>query len=166
MPLTTTRTIDAPLETVFQIISEPHNYPQVFRYISEVKINDKPDSRDEHISTGRDFQVKISMRQVNQAYWLRFKEIELVDHESYRLLADANGCRWEISFAVRPADGKTDLLIVLETAPYRFYAKVMLFLFGSYLHQALQKFADEVKKSCEGFNRDSIQLEEENGSYD
>lgn len=164
MPLTTTRTIDAPLETVFQIVSEPQNYPQVFPYISDVKFKEKADGGVDRRSTERNFEVKISMRQINQPYWLLFKEVQHVENESYRLLADANGCRWEISFAVRPVDGNTELLIVLETAPYRFYAKVMLFLFGSYLQQGLQKFADEVKKSCERFNSDSMQLEDENGS--
>lgn len=67
-----------------------------------------------------------------------------------RLVSDEGGTIWDSVFTVSPVDGGTELMLVMDAAPYTFKSKILVPIMKFVIRMGLVKDMDAVKEYCEG----------------
>ena len=139
---TVTRSIDAPLEVVFDTISDIRNFSKAVPEIINVEF-----LSDVHSGVGTRFRETRLMRGREASTVLEVTDF--VDDERIRLVADSHGAIWDSEFTVRQHGGATELTLTMDARPHGLLARLTIPATRGFVQKALEQDLDAVKRWCE-----------------
>ena len=139
---TVTRSIDAPLEVVFETISDIRNFSQAVPEIINIEFLSET-----HSGVGTRFRETRLMRGREASTVLEVTEF--ADDERVRLVADSHGAIWDSEFTVREQGGATILTLTMDARPHGLAARLTLPVTRGFVRKALEHDLDAVKRWCE-----------------
>ena len=142
---TVRRTIRAPVEAVFDTISDISRLSEAVPHL--VRVEFLTESR---VGLGTRFRETRRMGKREVSTVLEFTEY--VKNDRVRLVSDAGGTVWESLLTVTPVHGgeSTRLDLVMEARPYRLLARVFVPLMKGVVAKAVEGDMDAVKGWVEG----------------
>ena len=139
---TITRTIAAPIHTVFQTVAKIDNFSKAVPHIVSVEI-----LSDVKSGVGTRFRETRLMK--GKKAMTELEVTEYVENDHVRMVADASGTIWDTVFTVKPANGQTDLTMIMDAKAYKLWSKVLNPLLKGMIQKAIEKDMDAVKSYCE-----------------
>lgn len=140
---TASRTIHAPIETVFDTVAHIENYSNAIPQIVDVEF-----LSDVRSGVGTRFRETRLMGRAKASTELEVTEY--VENDHIRLVTDTHGTVWDSVFTVKPAaGGGVELTLVMDANAHKFLAKLMNPLVRGVIRRALEKDMDAVKAFCE-----------------
>ncbi|MHC4668834.1 MAG: SRPBCC family protein [Planctomycetota bacterium] len=140
---TVSRTIHAPIETVFATVAHIENFskavPHIVKveFLSDVRAGVGTRFRETRLMGGKEASTELEVT-------------EYVENDRVRLVADTHGTVWDTVFTVRPAPvGGVELRMVMDANAYKLVAKLMNPLVQVLIRKAIEKDMDAVKAFCE-----------------
>ncbi|MHC4136946.1 MAG: SRPBCC family protein [Planctomycetota bacterium] len=140
---TASRTIHAPIETVFATVAQIENYskavPQIVsvEFLSDVRSGVGTHFRETRLMGGKQTRTELAVT-------------EYVENDHIRLVTDTHGTVWDSVFTVKPATGGgVELTLVMDAHAHKFLAKLTNPLIKGAIRKALEKDMDAVKAFCE-----------------
>ena len=140
--ITLQRTIDAPLERVFETIADIGKYSQAVPHITEVEI-----LSDVQSGVGTRFRETRVVKGHETT-----TEIEVAEYETnrhIRCVSDTHGTVWDTLFEVASRGGKTVLTMTMDARAYKLLSKVTNTLIRGMVAKAVEDDMDAVKSYCE-----------------
>lgn len=140
---TVTRTIQAPIETVFDTVANIENFkkavPQIVRveFLSDTRAGVGTRFRETRLMGKREATVELEVT-------------ECVPNDRIRIISDTHGTVWDTVFSVKPARNQgVELEMVMDATAYKFLPKIMNPLIKGVIRKAIEKDMDAVKAYCE-----------------
>ena len=136
------RTIDAPVDLVFQTISDIRNFSKAIpdivhaEILSDVQTGVGTRFRETRLMKGREATTELEVT-------------EYVENDRIRIVADSHGTVWDSVFTVKSAQGQTTLELTMRANAYKLGAKLANPLMKSWLTKALESDMEAVKTYCE-----------------
>lgn len=136
------RTVNAPIERVFQTVADISQFsqaiPQIVKveFLSDVKSGIGTRFRETRLMNGKEATTELEVT-------------EYVDNERIRLVADTHGCVWDTLFEVKPDNGQSELTMTMDARPYKLMARVMNLAIGGMIKKLVERDMDAVKAFCE-----------------
>ena len=112
-----TRTIDAPVEKVFETVGHIENFKRAIPHIVDVKF-----LSEQHSGVGTRFQETRLMG--GREASTELEVTEWVENERVRIVADSGGTIWDTVFTVAAEGSGTVLEMEMEARPYKLAAKL------------------------------------------
>ena len=138
----TTRVIAAPIDVVFDAISDVRNFSQAVSHITHIEF-----LTDQRVGVGTRFRETREMNGRSQT--VELEVAEYVENEQIRMISDAGGTVWDTVFTVAPVGDVVEMKMVMEAKPHKFLAKIMNLLIRSMVVKAVEADMDAVKVYCE-----------------
>ncbi len=148
--VTVQRHIAAPVDRVFQAVAHIENFAKAVPQISNVEF-----LTESHVGVGTRFRETRVMHGKEASTELEVTEYE--PNDRVRLVADSHGTVWDTVFTVKPANGGTDLEMVMDAKAYKLLAKLMNPLVCRMISKYVAADMDAVKAYCEGDSDDATQ---------
>lgn len=140
---TVVRTVDAPLELVFDKATNIETLPEVVPDVLEVSFLSS--SRK---GVGTRFRQTRAMGRRTSVTELEVTEYVL--NERARMVADQGGTIWDTVYSTRPmGDGSIELKVVMDANAYKTLPKLLNPLIGGFVRKAINADMDAIKASCE-----------------
>ena len=142
---TSTRKIAAPVNLVFDTVSQITNFseaiPQIVNveFLSEQKSGLGTRFKETRLMNGREATTELEVT-------------EFVPNERIRLVSDAGGTIWDTVFTVQPAGDQVELDMVMNASAYKFTSRIMNIFIKGFVQRALEQDMDAVKEYCEQKN--------------
>ena len=138
-----TRTIEAPIESVFETVAHIENFQKVVPAIVNVEF-----LSDSITGVGTKFRETRKMGKRENTTELEVTEY--VSNERVRLVADQGGTIWDTVFTVAPmSEGKVELKMVMDANAYKLSAKLVNPMIKALVRKAIESDMDAVKAYCE-----------------
>ncbi len=134
--------IKAPVETVFDRITNIENFTTVAPHIISIEFLSKQKS-----GVGTRFTETRVMKGRKASTELELTEYR--PHEHARFISDAGGTIWDSVFTTTPEDDGTKLTMVMEARPHKFFAKIITPLIMGMVGKAVNEDMLGVKTYCE-----------------
>ena len=141
--ITVTRSIEAPVETVFQTVSDISNFRKAIPHITDVQF-----LTDQRSGVGTRFRETRSMKGRQHATELEVTEYQ--PNDRVRMVADSHGTVWDTVFEVVPNGSGADLSMVMDARAYKLIPKLLNPLMKGFVAKAVEADMDAVKSYCEG----------------
>ena len=141
-PITATRVIDAPLEVVFETVSDIRNYARAAPHITNVEF-----LSEQQVGKGTRFRETRLMNGREATTELEVTEYEKNDR--VRLVADSGGTIWDSIYTFQPTGDKVELKLTMEAREYKFMARVFIPLFRGKVVEGVEHDMDVLKEHCE-----------------
>ena len=141
--ITVTRSIQAPVQRVFETVADVEGFSRAVPEIQEVEF-----LSDIRRGVGTRFRETRLMRGRKVVTELEVTEYE--EDERVRLISDTSGVVWDSVFTVRPEADGTLLELTMEARPYKLLPKLTTPLLKGMITKALVADMDAVKVYCEG----------------
>ncbi len=140
---TATRTIQAPLDLVFDTVANIENFRQVVPDILKVEFLSET-----KLGVGARFRETRRMGKREASTTLEVTEY--VPNERIRLVSDQGGTIWDSVFTTRAlSPNEVELTLTMDANAYRLLAKLFNPLIKGMVQKALEKDMDAVKVWCE-----------------
>lgn len=139
---TAVRTIDAPLERVFDTVAHIENFakavPQIVatEFLSDVTSGVGTRFRETRLMHGREATTELEVT-------------EYAENERVRIVADAGGTVWDTVFTVSPDSDGVQLTLTMDARPYRLLSRVVNPFIKGFVRRAIESDMDAVKTYCE-----------------
>lgn len=136
------RQIQAPVNEVFQTISDIRNFsksvPEIIdvEFLSETKSGVGTRFRETREFKGREAATELEVT-------------EFVENDHVRIISDTQGTIWNSLFTVTEKDGGCQLTLEMEARSYKLLSKMMTPLMKGFISKALERDMDAVKEYCE-----------------
>ena len=140
--ITIGRTINAPVDKVFDTLANINQFRQAIPHIVKVEF-----LSDTKAGVGTRFRETRLMRGKEVSNDLEV--VEYVPNEHVRIVADTHGTVWDTVFSVRAKDGLTELTMVMDARPHQLLPKIMTPLIMPMVTKAIVQDMDSVKAFCE-----------------
>ena len=140
--ITLTRQIQAPVEVVFQTVSDIQNFKKAVPDIIDVDFLSETKS-------GVGTRFKETREFKGREATTVLEVTEFVENEHVRIVSDTQGTIWDSIFRVSIKNGKCELTLEMEARPYKFLSKIMTPLVKGFIRKALERDMDAVKNYCE-----------------
>lgn len=137
-----TKTIYAPVEVVFDTVSDIRKFSEAVPDIINIEILSEVTS-----GVGTRFRETRLMNGKEAITELEVTEYE--ENKLIRLVADSHGTVWDSLFTVRDSEGKTELVLVMDANAYKLMSKLSNLLMKKIMKRALENDMDAVKQFCE-----------------
>ena len=140
--MTVTRRIAAPMDVVFRTVADINRFaqvvPQIVRIelLSDVRSGIGTRFRETRLMNGQEVSTELAVT-------------EYVENNRVRIVSDAGGTVWDTVFTVVPAEGSTELTMVMEARPYELRARITTRLIAGAVRKAVEQDMDAVKAFCE-----------------
>ena len=138
-----TRTIDAPINLVFQTVADERRLSQVLphivnvEFLSDVRAGVGTRFRETRLMNGKEATTELEVT-------------EFVENEHVRLVTtDSLGTTWDTVFAVTADNGGTKLTMTMDARADKWLAKVFVFVIRSMIKRAVERDMDLVKRFCD-----------------
>ena len=141
-PITTTRYIEAPPESVFTVIADIGNWAKAVPDV--IKIEMLSD-----ITTGVGTRFRETRLMKGKEATTELEVTEYLANQRIRIVADAGGTVWDSVHTVTPERGGTELELSMDARPHTFLARLITPFIKPMLTKALAKDMDAVKVYCE-----------------
>jgi len=144
-----TRTIEAPVEAVFDTIAHVENFSRAVPNIANVDY-----LTDQQRGVGTRFRETRVMR--GREATTELEVTEYVENDRVRMVADEGGSVWDTVFTVQSqGEGQgTQLELAMEAVPHKLAARVLNPLTKSIVRRAIEGDMDAVKVYCESVDQD------------
>lgn len=140
---TATRSIQAPLDLVFDTVANIENFRQVVPDILKVEFLSET-----KLGVGARFRETRRMGKREASTTLEVTEY--VPNERIRLVSDQGGTIWDSVFTTRAlSPNEVELTLTMDANAYRLLAKLFNPLIKGMVQKALEKDMDAVKVWCE-----------------
>lgn len=140
--ITSTRTINAPVDVVFKTVADIKNFSKAIPQIVNVEMLSDVTS-----GVGTRFRETRNMNGRKASTELEVTEYE--ENNRIRLVSDTHGTIWDSVFTVKEKDDQTELTLVMDAKAYKMMSKFMNPLMKRMIQKALEKDMDAVKIYCE-----------------
>lgn len=140
--ITHERTINAPLELVFQAIGSAEEFAKVIPDVVKIEFLSNV-----HSGVGTKFRETRIMKGKEAATELEVTEY--VENERIRLVSDTFGTIWDSVFTVSHEGDATKLTLTMDAEPQSLTAKLSLPMMKGMISKALEQDMDTVKMHCE-----------------
>lgn len=141
--VTVERQIQAPVEAVFQAVTDLPNLPETMPEIVDVEFLTEQ-------TAGIGTRFRESRRMGKRVHVTELEVIELVANEHTRMVADSGGTIWDTTMTVRPVDGGgTSLEIAMDCRGHTLVTKIMNPVMKGLFRKGLDTHIDAVKAYCE-----------------
>jgi len=136
------RRIDAPVDAVFQTVSNVENMakavPHIVKteFLSDVRSGVGARFRETRVMNGREGTTVLEVT-------------EYAENEHIRIVADEGGTVWDTVFTVEADGDGTRLEMVMDAKPYQLKAKLMTPMIMGMIKKAVESDMDAVKSYCE-----------------
>ena len=140
--VTVTRRIAAPVDAVFRTVADIRQFSQVapqivgIEFLSDVQSGIGTRFRETRLMNGQEVSTELAVT-------------EYVENNRVRIVSDAGGTVWDTVFTVVPAEGSTELTMVMEARPYELRARITTPLIAGAVRKAVEQDLDAVKDFCE-----------------
>ena len=141
-PIIVSRTIEAPLDLVFQTVGDVRNFRQAVPHITNVEF-----LTEQQCGAGTRFRETRTMK--GREHSVELEVTEFVENERIRLVSDAGGTIWDTVFSVSPREGQVELTMQMDVRPYRLLARMMIPLVRGMVVKGVTADMDAVKAFCE-----------------
>ena len=141
--MTVTRTIDAPIETVFQSVSDIESFPDIQPEVLSIEF--LTESR-----SGQGTRFRETRRHGKQEMVTELEVTEFVENERIRMVTDSHGTVWDTIFVVRPEGSGAELSITMDARPHKLLPKIMNPLLKGTFRKGIESYADLLRDHCEG----------------
>lgn len=139
---TVIRTINAPIEQVFDAVAHVENFSKAVPHITNVEF-----LSESHAGVGTRFRETRLMR--GRESTTELEVTEYVENESIRLVSDQGGTIWDTIFTVTPKGDQTELAMVMDAKAYKLLAKLMNPFIKGIVKKAVEEDMDAIKAHCE-----------------
>ena len=136
------RIISAPLDLVFETISDVRNFRHAVPHITNVEF-----LSDQQTGVGTCFLETRVMKGREQT--VELEVTEYVKNERVRMVSDAGGTIWDTLFTVSKSSDNVEMIMHMEIKPYKFFAKMFTPLIRRMVANAVESDMDSVKVYCE-----------------
>lgn len=139
---TVTRTINAPIERVFETVAHIENFskavPEIIKteLLSEIEYGVGTRFRETRLMSGKQTSTELEVT-------------EYVENDRVRIVSDAGGTVWDSVFEVAPVDGQVQLTLSMDANAYKLLSRLMNPLIKGMVKKALESDMDSVKIYCE-----------------
>jgi hypothetical protein len=136
------RTIDAPLDAVFDTVAGIENLPTVIpdvigiEFLSDSKAGVGTRFRETRTMNGKESVTELEVT-------------ECVQGERIRMVADSHGTIWDSVFTVRGAGARTELVLTMDARAKKLFASLLNPALKGLIKKGLEKHMDAVKEYCE-----------------
>ena len=137
-----TRTIEAPLELVFQTVSDVRNFRKAVPHILNIDF-----LTEQQHGVGTRFRETRLMNKREATCELEVTEY--VENDRVRMVSDAGGTIWDSVFTVAQKDDHVELRMEMEARPHTLFAKVITPLIRGMVVKGVSADMDSVKVYCE-----------------
>ncbi len=141
-PVHITRTIDAPLDTVFQTIADARKFSDAVPHITHVAF-----ITDQQAGGGTRFRETRSMNGREQT--IELEVAEYIENDRVRMISDVGGTVWDTMFTVASDAGHVTLDMKMDIKPHKLLAKIMTPLIRGMVVKGVVADMDAVKAYCE-----------------
>lgn len=140
---TVVRSIQAPVETVFDTIAHIENFKKAVPHILRTEF-----LSEQRTGVGTRF---LETRDMNgKEATVELEVTEYVPHERVRIVSDTHGTVWDAVFTVKPTPGgRAELTMVMDAKAYKFLPKLVNPLIKGMIQKHVEKDMDLVKAYCE-----------------
>jgi uncharacterized protein YndB with AHSA1/START domain len=137
-----TRTIQAPVEQVFDAVAHIDRFSQIVEDIVRVEY------LSEH-ERGVGARFRETRRMNGNEETVELEVTEYVENDRVRIVADAGGTVWDTLFTVAAGDRETTLTMTMEARAHKLLAKLINPLIKGMVRKSVEKDMDAVKVFCE-----------------
>lgn len=141
-PISAARTIHAPVEQVFAVVSDVRNFAKAVPHILDIEF-----MTDQQHGAGTKFRETRDMNGKTASVVIEVAEYQ--ENESVRMVSDEGGTIWDSVFRVEPKGEATELSLVMEVKPHKITAKMMVPLISGMVRKGVEADMDAVKEYCE-----------------
>ena len=140
---TVVRTIDAPIERVFDTVAHVENFAKAVsqivatEFLTDVTSGVGTRFRETRLMHGREAETELEIT-------------EYSENDRVRIVADAGGTIWDTVFAVSPESEGVRLVLTMEARPYTLMARLVNPFIKGFVRKAIESDMDAVKIYCEG----------------
>ena len=141
-PIHFSRTIAAPLDLVFQTVSDVRNFRDAVPHITHVEF-----LSDQQVGAGTRFRETRLMNGREQT--VELKVAEYIDNDRVRMISDAGGTIWDTMFSVSKGSDNITLEMKMDIKPHTLIARIMTPLIRGMVVKGVESDMDAVKAFCE-----------------
>ncbi|TQV87733.1 SRPBCC family protein [Aliikangiella coralliicola] len=141
-PIKITRTINSPANIVFNTVADISQFSEAIPHITKVEF-----LTDQKSGVGTRFIETRLMRGKEASTELEVTEY--VENERIRLVTDNHGSVWDTVFTVSQQGEKTELVMIMDSKPYKLIPKLTYPLIKGIIAKAVESDMDSVKQFCE-----------------
>lgn len=139
---TVERTINAPIDVVFDTVANISQFSQAIPHIVKVEI-----LSDVQSGVGTRFRETRLMK--GKEATTELEVTEYVENERVRIVADSHGTVWDTLFTVEAQDGATLLTMRMDARAYKLLPKLINPFVAGSIKKAIESDMDAVKVYCE-----------------
>ncbi|MEM8486574.1 MAG: SRPBCC family protein [Bacteroidota bacterium] len=141
-PVHIIRRIDAPLDEVFQTVSDVRNFSEAVPHIAKVEF-----LTEQKVGKGTRFLETRSMNGREQT--IELEVADFIENDRVRMISDVGGTVWDTMFTVSSDAGKVMLEMKMDIKPHKLLAKLMTPLIRGMVVKGVVADMDAVKAYCE-----------------
>ena len=118
-PIEISRAINAPIESVFQTVSDVRNFREAVPHITKIEF-----VTDQQVGQGTRFRETRSMN--GREHTIELEVAEYLENDRVRMISDAGGTVWDTLFRVKDEHGSVKLEMTMDIKPHKLLAKIMM----------------------------------------
>lgn len=141
-PIQVTREIEAPLEFVFQTVSDVRNFRKAVPHITKIEF-----VTDQQVGVGTRFRETRVMNGSEQT--VELEVAEFAKNDRVRMISDAGGTVWDTLFTISQQSDYVMLEMRMDIKPHTWFARLTTFLIRGMVAKAVEADLDSVKSYCE-----------------
>lgn len=141
-PIHISRTIAAPLDLVFQTVSDVRNFRDAVPHIVQVEL-----LTDQQVGAGTRFRETRSMK--GRENTVELEVAEYIENDRVRMISDAGGTIWDTVFTVSEVFDNVTLEMKMDIKPHTLLARIMTPLIRGMVVKGVESDMDAVKAFCE-----------------
>lgn len=136
------RTINAPVEKVFDTVAHIENFAEAIPHITNVEF-----LTESHRGTGTRFRETRVMKGREATTELEVTEYD--ENDKVRMVSESGGTTWDTVFRMRSEGGATELVMVMDARPNNLGARLVNPFIKKTVAKALEADLDAIKRYCE-----------------
>lgn len=139
---TIVRTIDAPIEKVFETVAHIENFAKAVPHIVGTEFLSD-------VKSGVGTRFRETRRMRGKETTTELEVTEYIENDRVRILADAGGTVWDTVFEVAPEADQVRLTVSMDASAYKLMSKLVNPFIKGFVQKAIESDMDSVKIYCE-----------------
>ncbi len=139
---TVVRTIDAPIEKVFDTVAHIENFSKAIPHIVGTEFLSD-------VKSGVGTRFRETRRMGGKETTTELEVTEYIENDRVRMVADAGGTVWDTLFEVAPESDHVKLTASMDARAYKLMSKLVYPFIKGFVQKAIESDMDSVKIYCE-----------------
>lgn len=141
-PIQISKTIEAPVEVVFQTVSDVRNFRKAVPHITNIEF-----LTDQQVGVGTRFRETRLMNGSEQS--VELEVAEFAENDRVRMISDAGGTIWDTLFTVTQDGEHSTLQMEMDIKPHTWFARLTTPFIRGMVVKGVETDMDAVKAYCE-----------------